>query len=122
MSAALRLLKVSRRQRKEASKLDDWTSLRDVGRKFYQASESVKYESLEMIYFLFLFILDLKVIVQTSLASEIVQALSQYHVILIEGLSSRDKIFWTTFSLRRNIRTNLAYSLFPAGSYITAET
>jgi tetratricopeptide (TPR) repeat protein len=95
MSAKLRLLKMSRRQRRSPLNLDDWKRLRRLADGFHQAPDSLKYEILEELI-CFLSVLDPKDIPRSPLEPlvfEIVKSMSTFPISEYGGsLASRENL------------------------------
>jgi hypothetical protein len=84
MSATLRLLKIRRRLREEASSFDDWVRLKNAVKNFDNLSDTLKYECIEETI-CFLSNLELSNIPQLPQVSEVVKILSCYRIDTYQG-------------------------------------
>jgi hypothetical protein len=84
MSATLRLLKISRRLREEASLFGDWVRLKNAVKNFDNLSDTLKYECIEETI-CFLSNLEPSNIPQLPQVSEVVKILSCYRIDTYQG-------------------------------------
>jgi hypothetical protein len=87
MSTTLRLLKISRRLKQQATLFDDWTRLKKAVKNFDALSDTLKYECIEETVCL-LSTLEPKDIPQIPQASDVVKILSRYCIDTYQGSNS----------------------------------